>query len=107
MATSRVTFGSILGSINAAATTVQTSFDAANKGVGMLTRLVTDASEKQNARSKYDMANFYNSLHEEKVKERASNRAELLKWMEEGNNKALYQEADQELSALKASLQKI
>lgn len=106
MATTRVTFGSILGAVTTAASTVQTTFDAANKGVGMLTRLVTDASTKQDARSQYDMANFFNSLHEEKVKERAQSRAELIKWMSEGENKALYQEADQELSALKAKLNK-
>lgn len=98
IATSRATVGSIFGAVTQAATTVSSTFDAANKAVGMLNTTITDAAERQQIRSKLDMAIFEKTLHQDKAKELAESRVELKKYMSTSTDHAeCYQKAFEEL----------
>jgi hypothetical protein len=68
-ANTRMTLGALLGSITTAANTITSTFDAANKGIGMLNRTVSDASDRQNLRSKVDAHTYKTTLIREKAQE--------------------------------------
>ena len=54
-ATVRMTAGTLLGTVNSAATTVADTFGTATKAVGMLNSYVSTMTEKQAIRTKLEM----------------------------------------------------
>lgn len=64
-ATVRMTAGTLLGTVNSAATTVADTFSTATKAVGMLNSYVNTMAEKQAIRTKLEMHTFVNKLAEE------------------------------------------
>lgn len=71
MASSRLTFGAILSTVQTTANTVTATLDAANKGVGILTAFVDKASTEQRIRHVADKEVFIENLIQEKAEERA------------------------------------
>lgn len=64
-ATVRMTAGTLLGTINGAATTVADTFDTATKAIGMANLYVSTMADKQRIRTKLEMHTFVNKLAEE------------------------------------------
>lgn len=64
-ATTRMTFGTILGTVQDAATTVGTTFQTATTAVGMLHTYVEDAALKQQIRSVAERDSFGVQVAEE------------------------------------------
>ena len=64
-ATTRMTFGTILGTVQDAATTVATTFQTATTAVGMLHTYVEDAALKQQIRSVAERDSFGVQVAEE------------------------------------------
>lgn len=64
-ATVRMTAGTLLGTVNSAATTVADTFGTATKAVGMLNSYVSTMADKQAIRTKLEMHTFVNKLAEE------------------------------------------
>lgn len=71
MSTTRLAFGAILGTVQNAATTVTTTLDAVNNGVGMLSSFVTEASINQRLRNVADREDFMENLIQERAEARA------------------------------------
>ena len=71
MSTTRLTFGAVLGTVQNAATTVTTTLDAVNNGVGMLSSFVTEASINQKLRNVADREDFLENLIQERAEARA------------------------------------
>lgn len=71
MATSRLTFGAILSTVQTTATTITSSLEAANRGVGMLTAFVDKAAKEQKERHIADGESFLVNLINEKAIEDA------------------------------------
>lgn len=61
-ANTRVTLAAILGTVTTATSTVTNTFDALNKGIGMLNTTVNDAAFRQEKRSKIDRHLYVNNL---------------------------------------------
>lgn len=61
----RMTAGTLLGTVNGAATTIADTFDTATKAIGMANLYVSTMSEKQQIRTKLEMHTFVNKLAEE------------------------------------------
>lgn len=61
----RMTAGTLLGTINEAATTVADTFGTITKTVGMANSYVSTMAEKQAIRTKLEMHTFVNKLAEE------------------------------------------
>lgn len=72
MTTSRLAFGSILGTVQSAATTVTTSLDTVSTAVGMATAFVNQAADNQRIRQIADKEDFLESLIMEKAEQRAT-----------------------------------
>ena len=70
-ATTRLTLGSILGTVNTTANTVTSIVDVVGSGVSMLTRYVSDAATEQEKRSLINMA----KLDEHLIREAAQSEA--------------------------------
>lgn len=101
IANTRMTFGAVLATVQSTADTITSTLDAANSAVGMLNKTVTDAAQRQKVRSVLDMAIFSKTLHQEKAKELADSRVELLKYMEQSSeHRSNYEKAFEELEAL-------
>lgn len=79
-ANSRVTFAAILGTVQTTANTISNTLQAANAGVGMLNKLVSDAAHRQDVRSKLDSAIFEKTLHQEKAQELTDSRLRVLEY---------------------------
>lgn len=58
----RVTGAALLGTVTTAASTVTNTFDALNKGIGMLNTAVNDAAFRQEKRSKVDRHLYVQNL---------------------------------------------
>ncbi len=71
VASTRMTFGTILGAIQTSAKTITSTLDAANAGVGMINKFVSDAAENQQVRSKIDNQIFKSTLLKTKAMELA------------------------------------
>lgn len=100
-ANSRMTFAAVLGTIQTTANTVTATVDAANKGIGMLNKLVSDASARQAARSDYDMAIFVKTLHQEKTQELTESRLRIDQYIQQSPRHAeLYAAAFNELATI-------
>lgn len=61
-ANTRMTAAALLGTVTTAASTVTNTFDALNKGIGMLNTAVNDAAFRQDKRSKIDRHLYVNNL---------------------------------------------
>lgn len=73
-ANARLTAAALLGTVTTAASTVTNTFDALNKGIGMLNSAVNDAAHAQEKRSLVNRRNFVKNL----VRETAQQEAEAL-----------------------------
>ena len=101
IANSRMTFASILGAVQTSANTITNTLQAANQGVGMLNKLVSDASHRQEVRSKLDNAIFAKTLHQEKAQELTESRLQVLQYCKQSTeHQTQYQSAFDELSAV-------
>ena len=100
-ANARATLAAVLGTIQTTAHTVTSTLDAANKSVGMLNKLVTDAAKRQDVRSKLDMAIFTATVHQEKAQELTESRINVDNYVAKSpRHKELYQSAYNELAAI-------
>lgn len=64
-ANARMTLGAALGTVTTAANTLSATFDAANKGIGMINTFVSDAAENQRLRSIANKERFTEQLIED------------------------------------------
>lgn len=71
MATSRLTFGAILSTVQTTASTITATLEAANQGVGMLTTFVEEAAHNQKFRQTANREAFIVNLINEKTIEDA------------------------------------
>ncbi|MBO5628399.1 MAG: hypothetical protein J5965_04895 [Aeriscardovia sp.] len=71
MATSRLTFGAILSTVQTTASTITATLEAANQGVGMLTAFVEEAAHNQKFRQTANREAFLVNLINEKTIEDA------------------------------------
>ena len=71
MSTTRLSFGAVLGTVQAAANTMTGALDAAAAGVGMLNSYVVQAAENQRLRQVADKEDFIENLVMEKAQLRA------------------------------------
>lgn len=100
-ANARVTLAAVLGTVQTTAHTITSTLDAANKSVGMLNKLVSDAAQRQDVRSKLDMAIFTATVHQEKAKELTESRIDVDTYIAKSERHAsLYQSAYDELAAI-------
>lgn len=78
MATSRITFGAVLGTIGDAAGTLSTVLNTATTAVSMASKFVEDAKEQQRIRSVVEMDSFGEVLAEESAMAEASRKSDIL-----------------------------
>lgn len=69
MSTTRLSFGAVLGTIQATANTLTGALDAAAAGVGMLNGFVTQAADNQRIRQIADKEDFVENLIMEKAQQ--------------------------------------
>ncbi|QDH84044.1 hypothetical protein KMC60_gp01 [Achromobacter phage vB_AxyP_19-32_Axy11] len=100
VATTRVTFGAVLGTINEAATTVSSTFGTATKAVGMLNTFVSAAADKQALRTKVDLHEFKTRLIEEKSMEEARRKVAIEDFCKDEVNAKHFKSAYDRLSQL-------
>lgn len=101
MATARLTFGSVLGTVNTAATTLTSTISAAGKAIGMIDTYVSEAAEKQGIRSLADMETYVDQLISEKSEESATRKLAVLEFCGKSPvHKSLYEEAFNRYSSI-------
>lgn len=93
MSTTRLSFGAVLGSVQAAATTVTTTLDAATGAVGMLSAFVVKASDEQRIRHIADKEDFIENLIMERAEQRATSVMKAEKFMSKSAAHAQHYEA--------------
>ena len=98
VATTRLTIGSVLGTINTAATTVSSTLDAVGAGIGMLNASVTKAATEQRIRHAVDVNEFKSRLVVEVSMERAQRERAVVDFCSDKQNEALFKKAFDELS---------
>lgn len=91
-ANARMTLGAALGTITTAANTLSSTFDAANKGIGMLNTLVSDAAENQKLRSKANRERFVTQLIEDSAMEDTLRARKIDDFCEDADNKRHFEE---------------
>lgn len=96
----RMTAGTLLGTVNEAATTVADTFGTATKAVGMLNRYVTKMSDKQIIRDKLEMHEFTAKLVEETAMQEAVRQKTILEFCKDEQNGKLYEAAFDRLTAI-------
>ena len=101
-ATVRMTAGTLLGTVNSAATTVADTFGTATKAVGMLNRYVIKQADKQIIRDKLEMHEFTNKLIEETAMQEAIRQKQILDFCKDEQNKELFSNAYDRLSKILA-----
>lgn len=93
-ATARLTLGSVLGTINSAATSVSSVFDTTTKAINMANKYVSDAADKQRIRSIVDMHDFTEKLSEEKAMEETLRKKTILEFTSQSkDNEELFNSA--------------
>lgn len=98
---SRQALGAIMGTVTTTAQTVTSTIDAANKGVGMLNKMVSDAAERQQTRSVLDNHIYTATLHQEKAKELTESRRTVDEYIKQSPRHAeLYSSAFNELASI-------
>ena len=93
----RMTAGTLLGTVNEAATTVADTFGTATKAVGMLNRYVTKMSDKQIIRDKLEMHTFTKKLAEETAMNDAVRAKGILEFCKDKQNAELYEASYNEI----------
>lgn len=83
IANTGLTLGSIFGAITTTANTISNTLDAVNNGVGMLNKVVTDASKRQTIDSVIDMDQYLHNALTSKAQSEAENLVKLDQWMNE------------------------
>lgn len=103
-ANSRMTLASVLAAVQTTANTATGALNAVNSAVGMANKYVTDAAQRQEVRSKLDMAIFERTLHQEKAQELAQSRINMENFAKQSAaHAAMYQQAYDELAAIIAA----
>lgn len=98
---SRQALAAIMGTVQTTAHTVTSTFDAANKSIGMLNTMVSNAANRQNIRSSLDNAIFKATLHQEKAQELTESRLKVKEFLSKSqDHHDMYQAAYQELGAV-------
>lgn len=92
-ATTRMTIGSILGTVQNAATAVSTTLETATVSVGMLHTYVSDAAHKQQIRSVAERDSFGVQVAEELAMAEAVRKDEVRKFCNTETRQADYNEA--------------
>lgn len=100
VATTRLTIGSVLGTINTAANTVSSTLDAAGSAIGMLNATVNKAAKEQRIRHAVDVNEFKSRLVVEVSMERAQRERAMLEFCSDSQNKALFEKAFNELTTV-------
>lgn len=101
MATSRITFGAVLGTIGDAAGTVSTVLNTATASVGMLAKFVDDAAEQQRIRSVVDMDSFGELVKEEAAMAEAARKTDIIAFCKKSpDHQALFTTAYDRITAL-------
>lgn len=91
MSTTRLSFGAVLGTVQAAANTVTGALDAASAGVGMLSSFVTQAADNQRLRQIADKEDFIEDLIREKGQQRTESDVKIAKFTSKsGDHLAAY-----------------
>lgn len=88
MSTTRLSFGAVLGTIQATANTVTGALDAASAGVGMLNSFVTQAADNQRIRQVADKEDFIENLIMEKAQQRSESYLKVEKFCSKSESHA-------------------
>lgn len=96
----RMTAGTLLGTVNEAATTVADTFGTATKAVGMMNRYVTKMSDKQIIRDKLEMHEFTNKLIEETAMQEAVRQKSIIEFCKDSENGELYKSSYNRLAEI-------
>lgn len=80
MSTTRLSFGAVLGTVQATANTLTGALDAAAAGVGMLNSFVTQAADNQRLRQVADKEDFIEDLVREKAQQRTESDVKIAKF---------------------------
>lgn len=96
----RMTAGTLLGTVNEAATTIADTFGTATKAVGMLNSYVTTMSEKQRIRTKLEMHTFTNKLAEETAMQDTIRKKAIVEFCKDEKNAELYKASYDDVIAL-------
>ena len=89
-ATVRMTAGTLLGTVNSAATTVADTFGTATKAVGMLNSYVSTMAEKQAIRTQLEMHTFVNKLAEETAMTETLRKKSIEEFCKDSENARIY-----------------
>lgn len=89
-ATVRMTAGTLLGTINGAATTVADTFDTATKAIGMANLYVSTMADKQRIRTKLEMHTFVNKLAEETAMVETLRKKNIEEFCKDEQNATIY-----------------
>lgn len=89
-ATVRMTAGTLLGTVNGAATTIADTFDTATKAIGMANLYVSTMSEKQQIRTKLEMHTFVNKLAEETAMVETLRKKNIEEFCKDSQNADIY-----------------
>lgn len=89
-ATVRMTAGTLLGTVNSAATTVADTFGTATKAVGMLNSYVSTMADKQAIRTKLEMHTFVNKLAEETAMVETLRKKNIEEFCKDTDNARIY-----------------
>lgn len=96
----RMTAGTLLGTVNEAATTIADTFGTATKAVGMLNRYVTKQSDKQIIRDKLEMHTFTKKLAEETAMQDAIRKKGIKEFCKDEESKEFFLEAYNEIQEI-------
>jgi len=90
----------IKGTVSAAADTATNVISTTNKTIGMVTRLIDDASTRQHIRSNMDMLIFKATVHQDKAIELADSRLKSKEYMaKSADHNTMFENAFNELQA--------
>lgn len=85
-----MTIGSIFGAITTTANTVSNTLDAINNGVGMLNKVVTDASRRQNIDSIIDMDQYLENALVSKAQVETEQLVRVDAWLAESTERKVH-----------------
>src|SRR5699024_5912836 len=89
-ATVRMTAGTLLGTVNSAATTVADTFSTATKAIGMLNSYVSTMAERQAIYTKLEMHTFVNKLAEETAMTETLRKKSIEEFCKDSENARIY-----------------
>lgn len=88
MATTRSTYGSLLGTITTLAQTASNTLSTIDTTIGMASTAIDDAARRQKARSKLDEVAYKETIAKEKAMELELQQEAILDWCEEVEGRA-------------------